>query len=126
MERRLQFGPLIFLLLDFQFSAPSIYREREREGGVGGDWAFSWTPRYRLGTPANPIKSAYHYGWRIRITKGATVVDYDVLDPFQPSFTLTAAQQTADFGGSLASPFDVDVMALNQFTGAGRALSETL
>lgn len=92
----------------------------------GGDWAFSWTPRYRLGTPANPIKSAYHYGWRIRITKGATVVDYDVLDPFQPSFTLTAAQQTADFGGSLASPFDVDVMALNQFTGEGRALSETL
>lgn len=93
---------------------------------AGGDWAFSWTPRYRLGTPANPIKSAYHYGWRIRITKGATVVDYDVLDPFDPSYTLTAAQQTADFGGSLASPFDVDVMALNQFTGEGRALSETL
>lgn len=91
-----------------------------------GVWTFSWTPRFRLGSPANPIKSLYHYGWRIRITKGATVVDYDVLDPYAPELVLTAAQQTADFGGALTSPFDVDVMGLNEFTGEGRALSGSI
>lgn len=91
-----------------------------------GDWDFSWTPRYRLGNPATPVKSQYHYGWRLRITKGGTTVDYDVNDALITSFTLTSAQQTADFGGALTTPFDIDIMGLNQITGEGKALAETV
>ena len=85
---------------------------------AGNDWAISWTPRWRLGTPANPIKSAYHYGWRIRFRVGATwSVDYDVLDPLNPAFTYTEAQQIADFGSAQGSFDEVAIMGLNLFSG---------
>jgi hypothetical protein len=92
----------------------------------GNDWILAWTPRLRLGTPANPIGSAHWYGWRLQFTVGATVVFYDVLDTAIKTWTYTEADQITDFGSAQGSFNDVSIMALNQFTGPGRALSEAV
>jgi hypothetical protein len=92
----------------------------------GNDWNFAWTPRLRLGTPATPIASVYHYAWRLRFTVGATVVFHDTQDRATTNYLYTEAQQIAEFGSAQGSFDSVDIMGLNQFTGEGRALSEAV
>ncbi len=88
----------------------------------GNDWVFTWVPRWRLGNSANPVKSVHFAGWRMKITVGPTTVQYDMPTA---EFTYTSAQQGVDFGGD-QSTLDIELMGLNQYTGEGDSLVETV
>jgi len=94
-------------------------------GQSGSDWEFSWTPRYRMGTSANPLPSNDFYGWRLRFTVGSTTAVHDV-ESTTPEYTYTSAQQTTDFGSAQASFDTVEIRALNRISGEGDALSEAV
>ncbi len=93
----------------------------------GNDWVFSWTPRARMGSSANPVVAIRFQGWRLRFTVGGTIVHHDTVDPtmVDPTYTYTEADQITDFG-SAQSTLDVEIMGLNSLTGEGDDLSETV
>jgi hypothetical protein len=88
----------------------------------GSDWVLSWTPRWRLGNSANPVRSVHWTTWQLRITSAGTTVIKETTDP---DYTYTSADQTTDFGAPL-STFDITIAGVNELTGPGDLLSETV
>lgn len=91
----------------------------------GSDWVLSWTPRYRLGSSANPIPSTHFYGWRIRFTVGSDMVTKTV-NSITPEYTYSEADQITDFGSAQSSFDDVSIRGLNHLGGEGKELSEAV
>lgn len=113
---------------DYSFTGRSVKEWAPHElvaTKSGSDWELSWTPRYRLGSSADPQPSAYFYGWVVRFTVGATTVT-KTINSITPEYTYTAADQTTDFGSAQSSFDTVEIRALHQLGGEGDALSEAV
>lgn len=109
-----------------QFDVPKSVQEWpvtnvQHERAVDESLSVSWLPRHRLGTSANPYPSTSFVGYRLVFTDGTTTRTFDTLNR---QFEYTAAQQTADFGGT--GLLSLTIYALNSIIGPGEGYTVTV
>ncbi len=83
---------------------------------ISTDWDFKWGPQNRLGAPNIAVASSHFLGYAIELEDSGTTKWIYTTDEF---LFYTAAMQTADFGGTVASWDSVTIYARNSYTGLG-------